>query len=82
MNNDNLYSPKLPYVNVVDPFYSVPSWGGGSRIFTFKHLDHIILQQIDNFSIAEVVGKSTFYLLVCKESFELVTETENLFAIR
>lgn len=52
----------------------MPSFGGGSIIFTFRHLVFIILQLIDNYSV-EIIEKGAFYLLVCKESFELEAET-------
>lgn len=76
MNNNNLYSPKLPTI-VVDPFYSCLLWGEEKQILTFRHLVFISLQLIDNYSVAEIIGKNTFYLLVCKESFELEAETES-----
>lgn len=76
MNNDNLYSLKLPCTIVVDPFYSLPSLGKLRKIFTFKHLVFLILQLIDNYSITEIIGKNTFYLLVCKGTFEFETEAE------
>lgn len=53
----------------------MPSFGGGSIIFTFRHLVFIILQLIDNYSVVEIIEKNAFYLLFCKESFELEAET-------
>lgn len=58
---------------VIDPLDSLSSLGGKeSKIFIF-----IILQLIDDYSFAEIIGKNAFYLLVCKDTLELETETDS-----
>lgn len=60
MNNDSLYSFKLPYTIIVDSFYSLPSLGKIRKNFIFRHVAFIILQLIDNYSITEIIGKKHF----------------------